>query len=92
MRRQMLGLTVVLAAAAVATTLASGKGKYEVWAIDQSNSPGKTYGGTLYIWDGHDLENRHRAPSARSTKIDLGGAAADAVPGAHRRATRSGRT
>jgi DNA-binding beta-propeller fold protein YncE len=55
---------------------ASGNGKYEVWAIDQSNSPGKTYGGTLYIWDGHDLENRVRAATAPVETIDLGGDAA----------------
>jgi DNA-binding beta-propeller fold protein YncE len=53
-----------------------GKKGYEVWAIDQSNSPGRTFGGTLYIWDGHDLENKHRAPTAVAERIDLGGAAA----------------
>ena len=75
MQRGILVFAVVLAAAA-GTAEASGNGTYEVWAIDQSNSPGKTHGGTLYIWDGHDLENRHRASTARATKIDLGGAAA----------------
>jgi DNA-binding beta-propeller fold protein YncE len=54
--------------------LASGNGKYEVWAIDQSNSPGLGHGGTIYIWDGHDLENRHRAPTAVPQKVDLGAA------------------
>src|SRR5262245_35184090 len=49
---------------------------YEVWAIDQSNSPGKTYGGTLYIYDGAALEKRHFAAKAVPEKIDLGGAAA----------------
>lgn len=76
MRMRILGCMVVLAAATLGTAEANGNGQYEVWAIDQSNSPGKTYGGTLYIWDGHDLENRHRAPSASPTRIDLGGAAA----------------
>jgi DNA-binding beta-propeller fold protein YncE len=47
-----------------------------VWAIDQSNSPGKTYGGTLYIWDGHDLENSHRAGRTRARKIDFANEAA----------------
>lgn len=28
---------------------ASGQPKYKVWATDQSNSPGKTFGGTLYV-------------------------------------------
>src|SRR5688572_14045153 len=55
---------------------AEGRDRYEVWAIDQSNSAGKTYGGTLYIWDGHDLENKHRAPTVEAQKIDLGGDAA----------------
>jgi DNA-binding beta-propeller fold protein YncE len=76
MRRPLLGFTIAVAAALAVTAGASGNGKYEVWAIDQSNSPGRAYGGTLYIWDGHDLENRHRAPTVRAEKIDLGGAAA----------------
>jgi DNA-binding beta-propeller fold protein YncE len=50
-----------------------GNDKYEVWAIDQSNSPGKAYGGTIYIWDGHDLENKHK--HAVPEKIDLSNAA-----------------
>jgi DNA-binding beta-propeller fold protein YncE len=55
---------------------ANGLGQYEVWAIDQSNSPGRLYGGTLYIWSGHDLENRHRASAAAAERIDLGDEAA----------------
>ena len=55
--------------------LSNGSGQYEVWAIDQSNSPGQTFGGTLYIWDGHDLERPNGTPPA-ATKIDLSGAAA----------------
>jgi len=76
MRRNSLALAVAFAGALTLTILASGQGTYEVWAIDQSNSPGTTFGGTLYIWDGHDLENRHRAATAPVDKIDLGGAAA----------------
>ena len=69
--------TIMLIAITVtANASAEGRERYEVWAIDQSNSPGKTYGGTLYIWDGHDLENTHRASSVEAEKIDLGGAAA----------------
>ena len=56
---------------------AAGNDKYEVWAIDQSNSPGRNYGGTLYVWDGHDLEDKQRAASAVPIKVDLGGAARD---------------
>jgi hypothetical protein len=68
----VLVLTALMASAAEAAGQA-----YEVWAIDQSNSTGRAYGGTLYIWNGHDLENKHRAGSARQEVIDLGGAAAD---------------
>ncbi|MEX2261069.1 MAG: hypothetical protein WD696_03920 [Bryobacteraceae bacterium] len=50
--------------------------KYEVWAIDQSNSPGLAYGGTLYVYDGHSLEKGHKAASAVPEKVDLAGPAA----------------
>ena len=58
------GFAIALAAMLLATATkipASGNDSYEVWAIDQANSPGLPYGGTLYIWDGHDLENKRRA-------------------------------
>ena len=51
-------VAVVVTAAIVFTRPASTHNQYEVWAIDQSDSPGKTYGGTLYVWDGHELEKR----------------------------------
>jgi hypothetical protein len=68
-------IAVALAASAGALT-ASGNEKYEVWAIDQSNSPGLTYGGTIYIWDGQDLENVRGPAEPVAERIDLGGAAA----------------
>src|SRR5688500_13314424 len=68
-------LTFLLMLAVSNSVSASGPGSYEVWAIDQSNSFGKLYGGTLYIWDGHALERGHAAGAA-TEKIDLGGAAA----------------
>ena len=52
---------------------AAGGDKYEVWAIDQSNSPGQTFGGALYIWDGHDLERGRAGAAAVPSKIDLAG-------------------
>jgi len=64
----------VLLAATWASVLA--KSPYEVWAIDQSNSAGKAYGGTLYIYDGAELERGQAAASAVPEKIDLGAAAA----------------
>lgn len=49
--------------------------RFEVWAIDQSNSPGKAFGGTLYIYRGHDLVRR--PARAVPEVIDLGGAVSD---------------
>jgi DNA-binding beta-propeller fold protein YncE len=79
-------LWAALGAALALASPAAAQARYEVWAIDQSNSPGTTFGGTLYIWDGRDLENRHRAPTAPAERIDLGGEAAAlclASTGAH---------
>ena len=50
---------------------AAAETPYEVWGIDQSNSPGKTFGGTVYIYDGKDLERGHRAAEAAPEMIDL---------------------
>ena len=71
------GVAVLLVAGAAAAVEASGRARYEVWAIDQSNSPGRSYGGTLHIWDGHVLEDSRRAARAESEAVDLGGAAAE---------------
>ena len=76
MHVRTVGIVVVLAAGAAAAASSSGRDRYEVWAIDQSSSPGKNYGGTLHIWDGHVLENARRAGDAVSESVDLGGAAA----------------
>ena len=76
MRRIRVTALALLVGVVSVTLLASGRDNYEVWAIDQSNSPGTTFGGTLYVWDGHDLERSHLAASAPVEKIDLGGATA----------------
>jgi DNA-binding beta-propeller fold protein YncE len=60
-----LGVLVMFVAAAAADT------PYEVWGIDQSNSPGKTFGGTVYIYNGKNLERGHRAAEAVPEIIDL---------------------
>ena len=60
-----LGVLAMFVATAVAET------PYEVWGIDQSNSPGKTFGGTVYIYDGKDLERGYRAAEAVPELIDL---------------------
>jgi DNA-binding beta-propeller fold protein YncE len=71
---QTLALSIGMFSAMLGTALA--KPAYEVWAIDQSNSFGKTYGGTLYIYDGAELERDKGIASAVPQKIDLGDAAA----------------
>jgi hypothetical protein len=48
---------------------------FEVWLIDQSNSPGVSYGGAIYIYRGEDLMGEDAA-RASAAKIDLGGATA----------------
>jgi hypothetical protein len=67
-------LAALVAASAVALT-AFGSDQYEVWLVDQSNSPGVAYGGTIHIWNGHDLENL-AGGGAPGERIDLAGAAA----------------
>jgi DNA-binding beta-propeller fold protein YncE len=65
-----LGMLAMVVAPAAAET------PYEIWGIDQSDSPGKTFGGTLYIYDGKDLERGRRAAEAVPEQIDLGAEAA----------------
>ena len=51
-----------------------GKGKgFEVWLVDQSDSPGVPYGGTIHIYDGQSITDRDPSAAAPS-KIDLAGA------------------
>jgi len=76
MRRDSLAMAAALTVAITLTAFAGGQETYEVWAIDQSNSAGASFGGTLHVWDGHDLENEEEAFNAPAEKIDLAGAAA----------------
>lgn len=77
MKRTLLILalisTLVMIFGTASIGIADQGGDYEVWAVDQSNSPGLTYGGMLYIYDGKELE---RGDEAIPEKIDLAGAAA----------------
>ena len=49
-------LLAVGVAASGLVLAAGGSDSYEVWAIDQSNSPGLAYGGTIHIWNGHSTK------------------------------------
>jgi sugar lactone lactonase YvrE len=51
------------------------RGDYEVWIMDQSDTR-PDGGGTLYIYDGNDLEGHH-ADDAEPRVYDLGGEARD---------------
>lgn len=70
----MLFAPSMLLLVAASLAFASGNNKSEVWSIDQSDSSGKNYGGTIYIWNANDLEKVNK--KAVPEKVDLGGAAA----------------
>lgn len=76
--KRFFGFGLIAAASVTGSLIAAGRVEadddkdFEVWVIDQSNSPGTTSGGTLYIYDGDDLIER--ASTAVPEVIDLGGA------------------
>jgi hypothetical protein len=61
---------------ALSVTTAAANNSFELWGIDQSNSAGKSFGGTVYIYDGKALARGHKAAEAVPEKIDLSLAAA----------------
>ena len=69
-------LAVAVLAVVATRAPAAGNAAYEVWAIDQSNSAGLTYGGTLHVWDGRELERGRQGSAAVPERIDLSGAVA----------------
>ncbi|HSF33806.1 MAG TPA: hypothetical protein VLK82_25505 [Candidatus Tectomicrobia bacterium] len=50
---------------------------FEVWLVDQSNSPGVSYGGNVYIYEGADLMGERLAAASPTSVIDLAGATAE---------------
>jgi hypothetical protein len=46
---------------------------YEVWVVDQSNTSGLDYGGTLYVFAGRDLPGEASSPPKPAAVVDLGG-------------------
>ncbi len=74
-RAWVTGITVFAVVAVVLgfSRTTSGRADYEVWAIDQSDSPGKAYGGTLYIWDGQELERRRGVRDHQNDRLDDAG-------------------
>lgn len=76
----LMGLVVISVVATAAHDDDDDEAGYEVWIIDQSDTRDEDgngtldSGGTLYIYQGEDLNNRHAADAVPEV-IDLGGAA-----------------
>lgn len=54
----------------------AGPEAFEVWVLDQSDSPGRDHGGTVYVYAGDRLDPRESAGEPR-LRVDLGGATAE---------------
>ena len=57
-----------LLAAAMAFSSSARAADFEVWLIDQSNSSGKAFGGTIHIFDGDELSGK-AAEAAKPTDV-----------------------
>ena len=71
MRLVVASLAVLLGAGGQTAATAHD---FEVWLVDQSNSTELMYGGTIYIYDGADLQGKHLSDAAPTATIDLAGA------------------
>ena len=77
-RRRWSGLLLallVLSSIVVGDVAEADAHAFEVWAIDQSDSPGSAFGGLLSIYDGDDLTKD--PGTAVPEVVDLAGAASD---------------
>lgn len=63
---------LILATSLAFTAPAWADSPHEVWAIDQSNSPGQTFGGRIFIWQGNEIQSHPE--SAVPEIVDLAGA------------------
>src|SRR5262245_41705039 len=73
----VLGLLLPLLTLARCTSVSGPDGvgrPFEVWLIDQSDSKGKSYGGTLHIYDSGDLDADDLSMVTPREVVDLGGA------------------
>jgi hypothetical protein len=69
-RVSLAALLLVLAGAPPGPVPAEAQ-EFEVWLVDQSDTKGKNFGGTLYIFDGADLTGGHAAHATPRETIDL---------------------
>lgn len=76
--RTVLSLFATVTFLSVSTGLASSTfaKDFEVWLVDQSNSNGTTIGGTIYIYDGDDLNGEAASSATPTDVLDLSGATA----------------
>lgn len=63
----------LLAAALVVWASTAAAQGFEVWIVDQSDTKGKNFGGTLYIFEGTDLTGANPGTAQPRERIDLGG-------------------
>jgi hypothetical protein len=68
----ILAAFAVMPGQSAAARDAGGDQRFEVWLIDQSNSPGKAYGGRIYIYDGNGISGRSASQAAPAATLDLG--------------------
>ena len=71
----MFRLAAALLALVVATSASAQD--FEVWLVDQSDSFGKTFGGTIHIYEGGQLNGANAASATPTEILDLAGATAD---------------
>jgi hypothetical protein len=69
----LLPVILAISGASTVTALANEK-EYEVWLVDQSNSSGLGYGGSIHVFDGRRLETTNLTNVTPTDVIDLGGA------------------
>ena len=70
-RRGVLSIAVLLIFL-IASEFGGSAGDFEVWLVDQSNSFGKTYGGTIHIYEGEHLNGAAANFAQPISVIDLG--------------------
>jgi hypothetical protein len=73
-RTRMFSLAVAFLTLSVATP--GSARDFEVWLVDQSDSFGKTYGGTVHIFAGSDLNGADASSTKPTDVLDLGAATA----------------
>ena len=70
-RMRMFSVAAALLLLPIAPTSASAQ-DFEVWLIDQSNSPDKAYGGRIHIYDGAHLNGNNASAATPTDVLDLG--------------------